>query len=49
MMNDIPIDELEKRMRPHVYSIKGFLGLTESLETVLRQDEFDIAAVGNFL
>lgn len=33
------MDELEKRMRPHAYSDVGFLGVTESLESVLSQDE----------
>jgi hypothetical protein len=46
MTNDIPIDELEKRMRPHVYSIKGFLGLAESLESVLSQDELTLQKSG---
>jgi hypothetical protein len=38
-MNDIlPIDELEKRMRPGAYSHGGFLGFHESLDAVISQD-----------
>ena len=34
----LPIPELERRMRPRAYSAGGFLGETESLETVLIED-----------
>jgi len=34
-----PKDTLEGRMRPGAYSVAGFLGVTESLEFVLAQDE----------
>jgi len=40
------IDELEKRMRPHAYSGVGFLGVTESLESVLAQDEQTLRNLG---
>ena len=36
------MDELEKRMRPGAYSGVGFLGSTESLEEVLRQDKLTL-------
>lgn len=46
MKNDVSIDELEKRMRPHAYSEQGFLGSDESLESVLRQDEIILKQLG---
>ena len=46
MENDISINELEKRMRPKAYSVEGFLGLTESLEIVLHQDEITLQKLG---
>jgi hypothetical protein len=35
---ELSISELERRMRPGVYSEEGFLGQTESLEAVLTRD-----------
>ena len=35
-------NELENRMRPGAYSVKGFLGSNESLEQVLLQDQFTL-------
>ena len=46
MENIIPINELETRMRPGAYSIGGFLGISESLEAVLRQDELTLLNAG---
>jgi hypothetical protein len=46
MENLIPIHELEKRMRPGAYSAVGFLGVKESLEEVLRQDELTLQNLG---
>jgi hypothetical protein len=42
MQNIVPIHELENRMRPGAYSVKGFLGEAESLEEILRQDELTL-------
>ncbi len=46
MENIVPIHELENRMRPGAYSIKGFLGFGESLEEVLLQDEITLRQLG---
>jgi len=46
MENIISIHELENRMRPGAYSMVGFLGVTESLEEVLRQDELTLQNLG---
>lgn len=37
---------LERRMRPNAYSQGGFLGATESLESVIRQDEQTLKVLG---
>jgi len=46
-MSEVPsISELERRMRPGAYSEGGFLGQTESLETVIAQDSQTLRALG---
>ena len=46
-MSIVPsIPELERRMRPGAYSEKGFLGQTESLETVVAQDSQTLKTLG---
>ena len=40
------ISLLERRMRPNVYSQGGFLGVAESLEEVIRQDEQTLKGLG---
>ncbi len=44
---DITTAELEKRMRPGAYSTQGFLGPTESLETVLALDNQTLELLGS--
>jgi hypothetical protein len=46
MNNDPSVPELERRMRPGAYSRKGFLGRTESLETVVAQDSQTLKTLG---
>ena len=46
MNNTISIPELEKRMHPGAFSRQGFLGSTESLETVIAQDNQTLKAIG---
>ncbi len=46
MINAPSIPELESRMRPGAYSTAGFLGQTESLETVLTQDRQTLKTLG---
>lgn len=46
MHNNVPIHELESRMRPGAYSIAGFLGATESLESVIQHDEQVLKGLG---
>jgi hypothetical protein len=46
MKSIVPINELEKRMRPGACSEGGFLGLTESLEAVLLADELALQELG---
>jgi hypothetical protein len=46
MENVISINELEKRMRPNAYSDGGFIGINESLETILQNDEFTLQSLG---
>lgn len=46
MKNNVPINELENRMRPGAYSVEGFLGANESLEEILRQDELTLRNTG---
>lgn len=52
---DVPLDQpavggstslIELRMRPGAYSLGGFLGLTESLESVIAQDRQALSALG---
>jgi hypothetical protein len=43
---DIPIDELERRMRPGAWSQNGFLGEDERLEDVLRADRETLKELG---
>ncbi len=46
MEDNVSINKLENRMRPNAYSAEGFLGLTESLEEVLLQDEVTLQKLG---
>ena len=43
---DIPIDELERRMRPGAWSHDGFLGEDERLEDVLHADRETLKGLG---
>jgi hypothetical protein len=43
---DIPIDELERRMRPGAWSHEGFLGEDERLEDVLQADRQTLKELG---
>ena len=46
-MSNVPsIPELERRMRPGAYSVMGFLGQTESLETVVAEDSKTLKTLG---
>lgn len=45
-MSNLTIEELEKRMRPGQYSQGGFLGLNESLETIITQDSKTLEKFG---
>jgi hypothetical protein len=42
----ITVRELEDRMRPGAWSVGGFLGASESLEAVMRQDELTLRRLG---
>lgn len=46
MSHTLSIRELEKRMRPGAYSLKGFLGKEESLESVIAQDSQTLEMLG---
>jgi len=46
MQNIVPIHELETRMRPGAYSTGGFLGVAESLELIINQDEQTLKGLG---
>jgi hypothetical protein len=46
MSETLTIEELENRMRPGQYSQGGFLGLNESLENVVSQDEQTLVKFG---
>jgi len=39
-------DELEKRLRPNAYSTLGFIGLNESFEDILEQDQLTLQKLG---
>ena len=43
---DIPIEELERRMRPGAWSHEGFLGEAERLEEVLQEDRETLKELG---
>lgn len=45
-MSALSIEELEVKMRPGQSSVKGFLGLNESLEQVISQDEETLIKFG---
>lgn len=45
-MKNLDSEELEKRMRPDAWSRQGFLGQTESLQTVLETDAQTLAELG---
>ena len=46
MSENLTIAQVEKRMRPGQYSRGGFLGWSESLETILIQDEQTLDNLG---
>jgi hypothetical protein len=46
MINTLSIADLEKRMRPGAFSGEGFLGITESLESVMNQDQQTLDRLG---
>jgi hypothetical protein len=46
MTNTLLVAELEKRMRPGAFSSVGFLGVTESLESVINQDHQTLEKLG---